>query len=116
MITKKDITKMIDALKTFDPCAIESISTIIWGLQQCKKLRISSISAALHGKYESNYKSTTRALNKLEVSQLSEGLLGFLDPSDNVVLLDFTEMTRKNADRTDYVGYLKDGETLGYGY
>lgn len=114
MITKKDITKMINSLKIFNVYAADFIGSMVWGFQRAKKLRISSISSALPGNYESNYKNITRSLNKLDISQLSEGLLGFLDSASDILLLDFTEMTRKNAKRTDYVGYLKDGATLGY--
>ncbi len=114
MIAKKDIIKMINSLKVFNIHVADFIGSMIWGFQQAKKLRISSISAASPGKYESNYKNITRSLNKLEVSQLSEALLSFQDQASDILLLDFTEMTRKNAKRTAYIGYLKDGETLGY--
>lgn len=114
MIAKKDIIKMINSLKIFNIRVADFIGSMVWGFQRAKKLRISSISAALPGKYESNYKNITRSLNKLDVSQLSEALLGFLDQANDILLLDFTEMIRKSAKRTSYIGHLKDGETLGY--
>jgi hypothetical protein len=114
MIAKKDITKMINSLKMFDARTTDFIGSMIWGFQRAKKLRISSISSALPGNYESNYKSIMRALKRLDSYQLLEGLLAFLDSASNILLLDFTEMVRKSAERTNYVGYLQDGETLGY--
>ncbi len=43
MISKKDITKIIEKLKVFDGKMNDIIGSIIYGFQQCKKLRISSI-------------------------------------------------------------------------
>lgn len=114
MITKKDITKMIDKLKIFDSKMNDMVGAIIYGFQRCKKLRISSIAAALPGNYESNSKSISRTLERLEVDQLVESLLSFIAQGTKYLLLDLTEMTRKDAEHTDYIGYLKDGKTRGY--
>jgi hypothetical protein len=65
MISKKDITKVIEKLKVFDAN----------GFHRCKKLRISSIAAVLPGDYESNAKSISRTLDKLEVDELHNEIL-----------------------------------------
>ncbi len=114
MIAKNCIIKMINSLKIFKIEFAELIGSMIWSFQQTRRLRISSISAALPGNYETNYKKITRMLNKLDVSQLSEALLTFIDSTSKMILLDFTEMVRKGANKTNYVGYLKDGKTHGY--
>jgi hypothetical protein len=114
MITKKDITKTIGKLKIFDEKMDNIIGSIIYGFQRCKKLRISNISAALPGNYESNSKSISRALDRLGIEQLRESLLSFVVQGTKHALLDLTEMARNDAVQTDYVGYLKDGKTRGY--
>jgi len=114
MITKKDITKLMDTLNIFDPKIRNAVSSIIYGFQKCKSLRISRIAATMPGNYESNDKNITRALNRLDISMLLSGLTVFVSPNDEVRLLDLTEMPRKNARKTTYVGYLKDGKTHGY--
>jgi DNA transposition AAA+ family ATPase len=114
MISKKDITKVIEKLKVFDDKFRDAIGTMLYGFHRCKKLRISSIAAVLPGNYESNAKSISRTLDKLEVDELQEGLLSFVKGNTKYLLMDLTEMVRKDAEHMDYVGYLKDGKTRGY--
>ena len=114
MITKKDIIKIIEKLNIFDPKARNAVSSIIYGFQKCKSLRVSRIAATMPGNYESNDKNITRAINRLDISILLSGLAAFTLQGENLLLLDLTEMTRRNAKKTGYVGYLKDGITHGY--
>lgn len=114
MITKKDIIKIMETLNIFDTNARNAVSSIIYGLQKCKSLRVSRIAATMPGNYESNDKNITRAINRLDIRLLLSGLSAFALQGEDLLLLDLTEMTRKNAKRTGYVGYLKDGITHGY--
>jgi hypothetical protein len=114
MITQKDITKLMKTLNIFDQKSRNALSSIIYGFQKCKSLRVSRIAATMPGNYESNDKSITRAINRLDISLLLSGLSSFALQGEDLLLLDLTEMTRKNAKRTGYVGYLKDGITHGY--
>ena len=114
MITKKDIIKIMETLNIFDPKARSAVSSIIYGFQKCKSLRVSRIAATMPGNYESNDKNITRAINRLDIRLLLSGLSSFALQGEDLLLLDLTEMMRKNAKRTGYVGYLKDGITHGY--
>lgn len=114
MITRKDIIKIMETLNIFDTKASKSVSSIIYGFQKCKSLRVSRIAASMRGNYESNNKNITRAINRLDISLLLSRLSSFASQGEDLLLLDLTEMTRKHAIRTDYVGYLKDGKTRGY--
>lgn len=113
-LTKKDITKLMDTLNFFDRKTRNAVSSIIYGFQKCKSLRVSRIAATMPGNYESNDKSITRTLNQLDISMLLSGLATFALPNEELRLLDLTDMPRKNAKKTSYVGYLKDGTTHGY--
>lgn len=112
---KNHIKKIIETLNIFNKNVCDSLSKIAFGLKKARQLRISSIANALQGNPESNQKSITRTLDKLSRDQLLDSLLAFADSKDKLALLDFTDMPRENAKKTEYVGYLKDGETRGYG-
>ena len=114
MITQKDIIKLMNTLNVFDQKTGNALSPIIYGFQKCKSLRISRIAVTMPGNYESNDKSITRAINRLDIRTLLSGLSAFALQGEELLLLDLTEMTRKNAKKTGYVGYLKDGITRGY--
>jgi len=58
-----------------------------------------------------NYRTIDRALPKLEPKK---ALMRLYDPESPFVLVDPTEMERKQAKKTDYVGRLSDGKTLGF--
>lgn len=59
----------------------------------------------------SNYRTIDRVLPKLEPRK---ALMRLYDPESPFVLVDPTEIERKQAKNTDYVGRLSDGKTLGF--
>jgi Transposase DDE domain len=59
----------------------------------------------------SNYRTIDRVLPKLEPKK---ALMRLYDPESPFVLVDPTEIERKQAKNTDYVGRLSDGKTLGF--
>jgi hypothetical protein len=58
-----------------------------------------------------NYRTIDRALPKLDANK---ALMRLYDPESPFVLVDPTEMERKQAKKTNYVGRLSDGKTLGF--
>src|SRR3954453_11258757 len=58
-----------------------------------------------------NYRTIDRTLPKLEPKK---ALMRLYDPESPFVLVDPTEIERKQAKNTDYVGRLSDGKTLGF--
>lgn len=59
----------------------------------------------------SNYRTIDRVLPKL---QPKKALMRLYDPESPFVLVDPTEIERKQAKNTDYIGRLSDGKTLGF--
>lgn len=58
-----------------------------------------------------NYRTIDRALPELDAKK---ALIRLYDPESPFVLVDPTEMKRKQAKKTGYVGRLSDGKTLGF--
>jgi hypothetical protein len=58
-----------------------------------------------------NYRTIERALPKLDTKK---ALMRLYDPESPFVLVDPTEIERKQAKKTGYVGRLSDGKTLGF--
>jgi hypothetical protein len=59
----------------------------------------------------SNYRTIDRVLPRLDAKT---ALMRLYDPESPFVLVDPTEIERKQAKKTDYVGRLSDGKTLGF--
>jgi hypothetical protein len=95
----------METLNIFDTKARKAVSSIIYGIQKCKNLRVSRIASSLLGNYESNNKNITRAINRLDISLLLSGLSSFALQGEDLLLLDLTEMTRKNAISRTYADF-----------
>lgn len=115
MITLESIRKMLDVLNVFDIKQINLISRLLQAYLKIRILRISSLANALQGSYEANYKATQRLLNSINQDELGEALLGLSGNYFESFIADYTELERRDARRTGYVGYLKDGITRGAG-
>jgi hypothetical protein len=84
---------------------------IIGGILSGRSPRLSDISRAMQGNEEANYKCIQRFLDACDLEGL---LLRMYREEAPFVIGDPTEMPRPQANRTEYVGKLSDGETLGY--
>ncbi len=94
-----------------DPALAWKGAQILSGILNSRSPRLSDISRAMDGNEEANYKSIQRFLGECD---LEEKLLRLFREEAPFVIGDPTEMPRPQAKRTEYVGKLSDGETLGY--
>lgn len=84
---------------------------ILEGILTTRSPRISDIAASMPGNEEASYKRIQRFLHQNEPK---ETLLQLFNEEANFVLGDPTEIERAHADKTAYVGTLKDGRTKGF--
>jgi hypothetical protein len=94
-----------------DPAVAWKGTRIISGILSGRSPRLSDISRAMDGNEVANYKCVQRFL---EDGDLQEVLLRMYREEAPFVIGDPTEMPRPQAKKTEYVGKLSDGETLGY--
>lgn len=108
------IKEIVKKLNIFQKPSLEAISKIIFAMTKAKKLRVTSLAGVLPGVPASNQKYITRHLSKLNESDLQDALLAFSNPKERLLMMDFSEMERLSAVKTDYTGILQDGESRGY--
>lgn len=85
---------------------------ILWSILETRSPRKSDWSQVFSDSSEgANYRTIDRALPKLDAKT---ALMRLYDPRSPFVLVDPTEIERKQAKNTDYVGRLSDGKTLGF--
>ncbi len=85
---------------------------ILWSILETRSPRKSDWSQVFGDSSEgANYRTIDRALPKLDAKT---ALMRLYDPQSPFVLVDPTEIERKQAKNTDYVGRLSDGKTLGF--
>ena len=84
---------------------------IVAGIIKARSPRLSEIARAMGGREEANYKCIQRFL---DANDPREVLLRFFREQAPFVIGDPTEMPRPQAQHTEYVGTLSDGETSGY--
>ncbi len=94
-----------------DPALAQKGTRIIGGILSGRSPRLSDISRAMDGNDVANYKCIQRFLDECDLEEL---LLRLYREEASFVIGDPTEMPRPQAKRTEYVGKLSDGETLGY--
>jgi hypothetical protein len=94
-----------------DPEAVKKAGAILKGLLEAQSPRLSMIAEKMDKKAESNYKVIQRFLGKVDPRP---ALLRLFQEQAEFVLGDVTEMPRPHAYKTEYVGTLQDGKTLGY--
>lgn len=86
-------------------------SQIMEGIMEAHSPRLSEIAAKMPGNTDASYKRLQRFLREND-PQLSLKML-FNEEAD-FVIADPTEIERPQADQTEYVGTLKDGQTKGF--
>src|SRR3954447_2994887 len=85
---------------------------ILWSILETQSPRKSDWSQVFSESSEgANYRTIDRALTKLDAKM---ALMRLYDPQSPFVLVDPTEIERKQAKSTEYVGRLSDGKTLGF--
>lgn len=90
----------------------EKAARILFSILETQSPRKSDWSQVFSESSEgANYRTIDRALPKLEPKK---ALMRLYDPESPFVLVDPTGMERKQAKKTDYVGRLSDGKTLGF--
>jgi len=94
-----------------DPKEAEKAANILKGILDSRSPRISDISHAMKGKPEANYKAVQRFLDSNDTQKVLNRLYWEEVP---FILADPTEIERRQAKKTEYVGRLKDSKTLGF--
>lgn len=91
----------------------EKAARILWAVLETRSPRKSDWSQVFSESSEAaNYRTIDdRTLAKLDPNK---ALMRLYDPQSPFVLVDPTQMERKQAKKTDYVGRLSDGKTLGF--
>lgn len=90
----------------------EKAARILYSILETQSPRKSDWSQVFSASSEgSNYRTIDRVLPKLEPKK---ALMRLYDRESPFVLVDPTEIERPQAKRTDYVGRLSDGKTLGF--
>ena len=94
-----------------DPKEAEKAANILKGILDTRSPRISDISQAMSSKPGASYKAIQRFLDSSDTQKALNRLYWEEAP---FILADPTEIERRQAKKTEYVGRLKDGKTLGF--
>jgi hypothetical protein len=93
------------------PDQAEKAARIIKGIQEARSSRISDIATVMEGDMRANDKMIHRFLSVTDTKEALNRL--YYEPAP-FIIGDITEIARKQAIRTSYVGKLKDGKTRGF--
>lgn len=104
--------KLVPFTEELFDCEEEKAARILFSILESGSPRKSDWSQVFSESSEgANYRTIDRVLPRLEAKK---ALMRLYDPDSPFVLVDPTEMKREQAKRTDYVGRLSDGKTLGF--
>ena len=84
---------------------------IIEGILKARSPRLSDIAREMGGTEAANYKNIQRFLNQVDPGEM---LMRMFQSDAPFMIGDPTEMPRPQANKTEYVGTLSDGQTSGY--
>jgi len=84
---------------------------ILKGILDAGSPRLSDISQHMPGSPTANYKAIQRLMAEVDFQEV---LLRLFDEEAPFYLADVTEISRRQAKKTSYVGRLSDGKTLGF--
>jgi len=110
IITLRDMEKYADQLFTGAREAMKA-APILKGILDAQSSRISEIVQHMDGSAESNTKKIHRWLKD---GDPDIALMRLYNDDTPYVIVDVTEVKRPQAKRTQYMGVLKDGQTLGF--
>jgi hypothetical protein len=94
-----------------DPKVAHQASQIMQGIMEARSPRLSDIAARLPGQADANYKRIQRFLQDQDPL---EALRLLFNEEADFVIGDPTEIERRHAGNTKYVGTLMDGQTKGF--
>jgi hypothetical protein len=104
--------KLVPFTEGLFECEEGKAARILWSILESRSPRKSDWSQVFSESSEgANYRTIDRALAKLDAKR---ALMRLYDPESPFVLVDPTEIERPQARRTEYVGRLSDGKTLGF--
>ena len=86
-------------------------AAILWGILAAHSPRLSGVAQAMPRSSQANYKAIQPFLAQVDPREV---LLRLWDEEAPHQLADPTEVPRREARRTDYVGRLADGRALGF--
>ncbi len=89
---------------------VKKAEVIIQGLYEACSPRLSRIAEKMPGRPDANYKLVQRFLAQVDLKAV---LQRFFQEEAEFVIGDPTEIARPQAKKTEYVGQLSDGQTLG---
>jgi hypothetical protein len=89
----------------------QKAARIMHGILEAHSGRLTTISHKMKGNPAGNYKLIQRFIKQVD---LKDVLLKLFQEQAEFVIGDPTEMARSQAKKTEYVGKLSDGSTLGY--
>jgi len=94
-----------------DERSVKKAQAITAGILQAHSCRLSDIAREMIGSEAANYKCIQRFVEKTSLKSI---LLRLFQEEAPFLIGDPTEMPRPEAQKTDYVGTLSDGQTSGY--
>lgn len=94
-----------------DERSIKKAQAITAGIMQAQSCRLSDIAREMAGNEAANYKCIQRFVAQTALKSI---LLRLFQEEAHFLIGDPTEMPRPEAQKTDYVGTLSDGQTSGY--
>lgn len=94
-----------------DERSIKKAQAITAGIMQAQSCRLSDIAREMAGSEAANYKCIQRFVAQTTLKSI---LLRLYQEEAPFLIGDPTEMPRPEAQKTDYVGRLSDGQTSGY--
>jgi hypothetical protein len=104
------IQQFVQTLFTRKQVAVKA-SRIVRAILEAQSARLTEIARVMPGSLAARYKELQRFVVQNDVKA---GLLRLLQPDATFVIGDVTEIPRRQARRTEYVGKLSDGKTRGF--
>ena len=110
MVKSMRIQQFVQTLFTRQQVAVKA-SRIVSAILEAQSARLTEIARVMPGSLAACYKELQRFVAQNDVKA---GLLRLLQPDASFVIGDMTEVPRRQARRTAYVGKLSDGKTRGF--
>jgi hypothetical protein len=110
MVKSTRVQQFVQTLFTRKQVAVKA-SRIVRAILEAQSARLTEIARMMPGSLAACYKELQRFVAQ---NDAKAGLLRLLQPEATFVIGDVTEVPRRQARRTEYVGKLSDGKTRGF--
>lgn len=110
MVKNIRVQRFVQTLFAHEQVA-EKVSRIVQAILEAQSVRLTDIARAMPGSLAARYKEIQRFVAQNDVKA---GLPQQMQPDAKFVIGDVTEIPRRQARRTEYVGKLSDGKTRGF--